>query len=63
MRATIADLAAQRATVGSLSIGHLGIGPITVRELTLADAALSMTGAQAVLQSVTVTVTLRISLE
>lgn len=63
MQATIADLTAARASVGRVHLGHVGVGPLRVRELSMADARLSMTGAQGVLHGVDVTVTLNISVE
>jgi len=63
MQATIADLTAARAGVGRVSLGHVGVGPLRVRELSMTGTTLSMTGAQGLLQGVDVTVTLHISVE
>lgn len=63
MLATVADLSAASADIAQVHLGQVGVGPVTVRELTLSGTELSMTGARGVLQGVHVTVTLHISLE
>jgi hypothetical protein len=59
----VPQLEVQQAGLQSIAIGQLAIGPITVGELILSDTDFSMSAAQAVLQNMSVTVTLRIKVE
>lgn len=63
MLAKIPQLNVRQAGVQSVSVGQLGIGPISVGSLVLNNADFTMSAAQGVLQNMTVTVTLRITVE
>jgi hypothetical protein len=61
--AKVPKLDAQQAGLQTVSVGQVAIGPITVGQLVLNGVDFSMSGAQGVLQNVSVTVTLDISVE
>ena len=61
MKLTVPQVSVQRAGLASISIGHVGIGPINVGQLVLENADINMSAAHAVLSNVRVTVTLRIT--
>jgi hypothetical protein len=53
----------QQADLTTIAVGQVAIGPITVGSLVLSNADFSMSAAQGVLQNMSVTVTLGISVE
>lgn len=53
----------QQAGLKTISVGEVALGPITVGELVLNGTNFSLSGAQALLKDVHVTVTVKISLE
>jgi hypothetical protein len=60
MHVSVPELDVQQARLTSISVGRVGIGPITVGELVLQNADFAFSAAHAVLRDLTVTVTLRI---
>lgn len=63
MLVNVPEVDIQKAGLAAISIGQVAIGPITVGELVLHNADFSMTGAQGVLQNVSVTVTVHLTVE
>ena len=63
MQAKIPQLNVQQAGVQSIAVGQVSTGPITVGNLVLNNLDFSASAAQAVLQNVSVTVTLHFSVE
>jgi hypothetical protein len=63
MQAKVPQLSIQHAGVQTISIGQLGLGPISVGNLILTNVDLSMNAAQAILNNMTVTVTIHITVE
>ena len=61
--AKVPQLSVNQANLQSVSIGQVGLGPISVGSLVLNNIDFSMSAAQGVLQNMSVTVTLRISVE
>lgn len=61
MLAKIPQINVKHAGIKSISIGQVAIGPISVGSLVLNNADLSMSAAQAVLQNMSVTVTLHLT--
>ncbi len=59
----VPQLSADKAALQSVAIGQLGIGPISVGNLVLNNVDFAMSAAQGVLQNMTVTVTLHITIE
>lgn len=62
MHGNVPELDIQRASLTTISVGQVAIGPITVGEVLLNNADFSMSAAQGVLQNVSVTVTIHVSL-
>ena len=62
MKLTVPQVSVQRAGLASISVGHVGVGPIRVGQLVLENADVKMSAAHALLSNVRVTVTLRISI-
>jgi hypothetical protein len=60
MHVSVPELDVQQAGLTSISVGQVGIGPITVGELVRQNADFAFSAAQAVLRDLMVTVTLRI---
>ena len=58
----VPQLSADKAALQSVAIGQLGIGPISVGNLVLNNVDFAMSAAQGVLQNMTVTVTLHITM-
>ena len=63
MLAKVPQLDIKQAGLQTVALGQVSIGPITVGELVLNGADFAMSAAKGVLQNVSVTVTLRISVE
>ena len=63
MLAKLPQLSVNQANLQAVSIGQVGLGPISVGNLVLNNIDFSMSAAQGVLQNMSVTVTLRISVE
>ena len=63
MLAKVPQLSVNQANLQSVSIGQLGLGPISVGNLVLNNIDVSMSAAQGVLQNMSVTLTLHISVE
>ena len=63
MLAKIPQLNVRQAGLQSVSVGQLGIGPISVGSLVLNNADFAMSAAQGVLQNMSVTVKLHITVE
>ena len=63
MQVNIPEADIQRADLTAISVGQVAIGPISVGALVLSNADFSMSAAQGVLQNMSVTVTLGISVE
>lgn len=63
MLAKVPQLDIKQAGLQTVALGQVSIGPITAGELVLNGADLAMSAAKGVLQNVSVTVTLRISVE
>lgn len=63
MQVNIPKLEIQRAGLTTISVGQVAIGPITVGSLVLDNADFSLTGAQGLLRNVSVTATVKVSVE
>ena len=63
MLLNVPEVDIQNAGLTAVNIGQVGLGPISVAQLVVNDANLSITSGRAVLRSVRVTVTLRIKVE
>lgn len=63
MQVKVPKLDIQQAGLTTISVGEVSIGPITVGDLVLNNTDFSLSAAQGVLQNVSVTVTLQISVE
>lgn len=63
MLAKIPQLNVRQAGLQAVSVGQLGIGPISVGSLVLNNADFAMSAAQGVLQNMSVTVSLHITVE
>lgn len=63
MLARIPQLSVDQAKLQTVSVGHLGLGPISVASLTLSNVDFSLQAAQAVLQNVSVNLSIALSVE
>jgi hypothetical protein len=63
LQVTVPALDVQQAKLQDINIGQVAIGPITVGDLVLNNADVSMSAAQAVLQSVGVTIHIHITVD
>lgn len=63
MEVNVPKLQIQQAGLTSISVGQIAIGPITVESLTLDDADFTLTGAQGLLRNVSVTISIKVSVE
>jgi hypothetical protein len=63
LQVTVPALDVQKATLQDINIGQVAIGPITVGDLVLNNADVSMSAAQAVLQSVGVTIHIHVTVD
>jgi hypothetical protein len=63
LRVTVPQLDVQQANLQSINIGQVAIGPITVGDLVINNVDVSMSAAQGVLQNVSVTITIHVSVE
>jgi hypothetical protein len=63
VRVNVPQLDVQQANLQSIDIGQVAIGPITVGDLVINNVDVSMSAAQGVLQNVSVTITIHVSVE
>ena len=63
LRVNVPQLDVQQANLQSIDIGQVAIGPITVGDLVINNVDVSMSAAQGVLQNVSVTITIHVSVE
>lgn len=63
MQVTVPALDVQQAHLQGIDIGQVAIGPITVADLVLSNVDFSMSAAQAVLQSVGVTIHIHVTVD
>jgi hypothetical protein len=63
LQVTVPALDVQQAKLQTIDIGQVAIGPITVGDLVLNNADVSMSAAQAVLQSVGVTIHIHVTVD
>ena len=63
MRASVPTLSAAQATVASIDVGQLTLGPATIGRLVVRNAHFAMSAGRGELRNMRVTITLRLSLE
>ena len=62
MQANAPQVDVQRASLASIAVGHIGIGPVHIGEVVVQNANLSLSAGLGLLRNVRVTITLRITL-